>query len=66
MSSRAFEFSLFRSSMALALLSHHGALDFNPALSLAAFVLYMLLSLPTRWMAILPLSQRDYRFWQVS
>ena len=31
--------------MALALLSHHGALDFDPALSLAAFVLYMLLSL---------------------
>ena len=31
--------------MALALLSHRGALDFDPALSLAAFVLYMLLSL---------------------
>ena len=31
--------------MALALLSHHGALDFDPVLSLAAFVLYMLLSL---------------------
>ena len=31
--------------MALALLSYHGALDFDPALSLAAFVLYMLLSL---------------------